>query len=223
MNITLEMRPAARIQGKVDFEGDRPQPSPQDIRSLSIALERADKGPADYLLPDVVGINGRFVTSGAPPGEYYLAVRGNIDGWFVDSAKLGGIDCFDTPVTIGDVDITGVVVTLTTRSTGATVTGKVSTSNGWAKIGTSVVLFPAESMRRSGLKWPERRVRSAAIDSDGGYSIVGVPPGDYWVVALPRSRSLEWQLELPSTQLMTLATRVRLQARQTLSVDLKTQ
>ena len=69
--LALTLRPGIRVSGQVVFEGTAPKPPPQRIQNMSIGLGGIDSRsavPAGAARPDA---EGRFTTSGNPPGRYW--------------------------------------------------------------------------------------------------------------------------------------------------------
>lgn len=101
-------------------------------------------------------------------------------GWSLKAVKLNDADVTDTAVEFrpGE-DLEGVEVHLTSR--GAALSGGVQDARGKPAADYVVVLFSSDER-----KWgyQTRFVRSARPDQSGSFTFKGVPPDDYFVVAL---------------------------------------
>jgi protocatechuate 3,4-dioxygenase beta subunit len=113
-------------------------------------------------------------------GEYLLRIDGLPGEWRVKSVRHGARDVTDTPLRIerGTADVEGLRIVLS-RS-GALVTGEVVDRQGAPAPDATVVLFAANSAQ-----WGigSRFVRAVRPGSDGRFSIPGVAPGAYRIVA----------------------------------------
>jgi len=87
----------------------------------------------------------------------------------------------DVPLEVRSADdVTGMVVTLTDRST--TLTGKLQDTGGRPTSDFTVVVFPADSSY-----WlPQaRRIQAMRPATDGRYAFSHLPPGDYRLAVVP--------------------------------------
>ena len=117
--------------------------------------------------------DGRFVLDGVPPGRFVLLMRSG-DGWSLDSAKIGGADITDIPLTVGPEDIDGVTVSVTREQT--ILRGKITDTAGAPVSGVDIVVFPTDAKYRVR---SSRRVRTSRTTVAGEYEIAGLPPGSY--------------------------------------------
>jgi hypothetical protein len=102
---------------------------------------------------------------------------GNVSGWSVESAVVGGQDALDFPLDIrSSQNLTGAVVTFTDQS--AMVSGAVTNTQGQAVSDYSLIIYPTD--QRYWLP-QSRRIRSVRPATDGTFSVNGLPPGDYRV------------------------------------------
>jgi hypothetical protein len=140
--------------------------------------------------------DGTFVVKGLIPGKYQVAVSGrpmrinaaipgmppSQEGWVVKSVKWRDQDLADTGVDIrADGPVAGVVVTLTKRPAelGGTVIDAAGRPTG---------AFPIVVFSRDPTQWGpgSRRVLQAHPASDGTFSVIGLPEGDYYLAAVTR-------------------------------------
>jgi protocatechuate 3,4-dioxygenase beta subunit len=107
-------------------------------------------------------------------------------GWWLKSATLGGIDIAEAPFTFKP-GTTYPGARLVFAQTAAEVSGRVLEGNVAVDHG-SVIVFPTD-----GRKWyaGSRFVRSMPVGEDGLFRVSGVPPGEYFVVAVADALATE--------------------------------
>ena len=102
------------------------------------------------------------------------------DGWVVKSAQYEGRDILDTPIEMRSGEAwSGVQVIITDRV--STVAGHVSDEKRRPAVDGTIVVFAVDAG-----KWTDgsRYVRSMRTDQGGSWLIKGLPPGDYFAIAL---------------------------------------
>jgi hypothetical protein len=102
-----------------------------------------------------------------------------------------GRDISETPFDLGMTDVNNVVVTFTDRPT--KVAGSAVTGDGNPDGDAIVIAFPVDQAAWSDVGVNSRRVRSTHAARDGSYTIAGLPPGEYCVVAIHEDTTPEWQ------------------------------
>jgi hypothetical protein len=163
--------------------------------------------------------DGTFVSNQVPPDRYFLRVVGLPPGWTLKTAVVNGRDVSDVPLLV-DRDITGAVATLTSRPT--ELSGRVVAESGKADADAAVLIFPADAAFWTGYGSTPRRLAVARASSTGAYRAVGLPPGDYKVVAIDDEQSGDWPDPGLLKLLAPLATAVKLADGEMRSVSLKT-
>ena len=151
-------------------------------------LEPAD-GRRSLGIPGIMGLSSTstFTIGGMMAGEYFLRVRGAR----VESIAWDGHDYTDRPFDgRAGRDITGVVVTLTNES--SAISGTVSDGNTTLMSGAAVIAFPVEPEGWANYGFNPTRLASVLTTSDGRYRIEGLPPGEYYFLAVPASRERAW-------------------------------
>ena len=113
-------------------------------------------------------------------------------GWTLQAILLNGIDITDTPLPFGKTDqsITDVEVVLSRRVT--VINGQVS-ARGRPAV-AAVLLFPAD---RTSWYPHSRYFARGSAGRDGTFTIVGLPPGNYFALAITAAIGLtdgdDWQ------------------------------
>jgi protocatechuate 3,4-dioxygenase beta subunit len=191
--LSVSLRPGYRVTGRVEFEGTRDRPTPEQIQRMAVALTPVDSRPSGVVTPGRISPDGQFRTLGFPPGRYVINVNPGGPGleWTLKTATSGGRDVSDEPLEIAGSDIDGVVLVLADRTT--QLSGTVRNPQGQGDTQADVIVFPADHQRWKQYGVTGRRARSARATKTGAYSIQGLPAGDYYVVAVDSTSSGEWQ------------------------------
>jgi hypothetical protein len=101
-----------------------------------------------------------------------------------------------------------VVVTLTDKKT--ELTGSATDSHGALVPGAVVIAFPVERDQWSNYGLSPARLKGSPTTTSGTYRFQSLPPGDYYVAAVPPEQSTIWQDPAALAKLVPLATRVTL-------------
>jgi hypothetical protein len=106
----------------------------------------------------------------------------NASGWSIRSVQLNGSDITDANVDVkpGE-DISGLEIELTNKLTA--ISGLVTNARGQAVKDYTAIAF---SQDRDKWKTSSRYQGSGRPDQDGRFKIGGLPPGDYYVVAIDK-------------------------------------
>jgi hypothetical protein len=129
--------------------------------------------------PGRVGSDNAFVLKSGP-GQVRLRVLGLPKGWDVRTVRLRGVDVTDGGIEIKpNEDVDGVDVELTNRLT--SVIGLVTDAHGSAAKDCTALIFPQDQNLWTN---PARYIKSGRPDQDSRFTIAGLPPGDYYAVAL---------------------------------------
>jgi hypothetical protein len=134
------------------------------------------------------------------------------------SVTLEGRDITDTPFEMkAGAHVAGLEITLSNTQT--TLSGRVQSGLGVAK-DYVVVTFPS-NLREGDL--PTRFIRTVRPDQDGKYLTKGLPPGDYFAVAMEAIEQGEQWDPAFQDRVKPRATNFRLSEGQTLTLDLRLQ
>lgn len=182
--LVVTLAAAPRVSGRIEFEGTADKPAGAALTNIRINLDPADGTRiTDRTIAFEAGHpdeDGRFRTFGVPPGRYVLRANPP-SGWYLKGAFLGGADLSDTPFEISGKDLSGVVITFTDRP--ATLTGFVRAGQS-PDPDAVVVAFPVDSAAWHSRGAYPRRMRIGRTERDGSYTITGLLPGEYHVVAV---------------------------------------
>jgi hypothetical protein len=180
-DLGLVLQPGARLSGRVEFNGTAPRPSSDHLRRIEISLRRVS-GNMRALNAGRPDPEGRFTTSGYPPGRYFVQVRTVPSPWTLESVMAGGLDALVRPITLDMQDLDNVVVTFTTQAT--EVSGLVR-SRDPEDLPATVVAFPAdyETWMKTGMS--DWLTATATTDPSGTYRLRLNTAGAYILVAIP--------------------------------------
>ena len=187
--LVVAMRPTLRLSGRIVVEstsGKAPIASP-----IAVTLEPANGAPSLGMPSGQVNLEtSEFSVAGLRSGKY--VVRLSLpNGWTVKSIKCAIRDCPD-----GNIDATSgldpgsVVIGLTDQIN--MVIGRVLDSQGKVIDDCIVWAFPSQPNLWAEYGLTPPRIRQTRVSGEGGYSIRGLPAGEYYLVALPSTHLQEW-------------------------------
>jgi protocatechuate 3,4-dioxygenase beta subunit len=176
--VTLSLQPAAKISGRLVFEGTE-LAAPADLSRVSVRL--LDVGPSDRnSLTAGVDAAGVVTTAGVVPGRFMLraALPGGLPpagpGWTVRTVTVGGLDVTDRPFDVSAGGLSDLVVRFTSQV--SELSGTLTTAAGAEETDYFVIAMPAD---RSYWLPSSRRIVSTRPDGKGRYVFRGLPAGDY--------------------------------------------
>jgi hypothetical protein len=179
---------AGGVAGRVVVEGNSPLPSP--ITKLLVRALPVDRDTAISLgaIPD----NGRVREDGSfelksVAGQVRLTITPLADGWAVRQIDHNGRDVTSQPFDTQGQTLDGLTITLTNRF--PVVSGALRDDKGNAVVDGTTILFPDDPSM-----WSEdlRAIRTARVDQSGLFTLKGVRPGDYLIVAVNSVRNNQW-------------------------------
>jgi hypothetical protein len=195
----VSMKPTASPTGRVVFEGGVPPSMAADALTVGVEVKDRSIDTQLFLRPTTVGSDLSF-TLRRLAGEVLLRPNGRaMDKWFLKSVLLGSQDITDVPTEFRTEDSGRLQVVLTTRA--SELTGGVTNDKG-EPVRCTVVLFGEDktSWFRSSI-----RFRTAWTERDGRFSLKGLRPGRYYLVAVPPERSFNSQTTLDAAAFEALA------------------
>jgi hypothetical protein len=182
--VTLTLRPAMSVTGRVVFEGV--SNAPMDMSRVRVTVvPAASPGPGVAMAAGVlVRPDGSFEVAGVVPGRYRLmsaspSAAGDLP-WLVKSATINGRDAIDTPFDVTTASLTNAVITFTHQT--SEISGRLFDAAGRPAPDYYVVAFSTDRDH-----WMEgsRRLRAPARPaSDGTYRLAPLPAGSYYLAAL---------------------------------------
>jgi hypothetical protein len=161
----------------------------QSLASATLSVIAAPIEPTtmDVRMPARVADDLTF-TLDASPGMMRIVVIGQPAGFDVRAVRVAGFDVTDSGVEFkAGHDVTGVEIELTNKLT--TVSGLVSDPRGQTAKDYSVVVFPQDQSRMTP---GSRYMKIGRPDQDGRFKVSGLPPGEYYAIALDHIDNVSW-------------------------------
>jgi len=217
---SVRLQPGLQLAGRVEFDGSNPKPA--GARLLQIPVNVTAATPAAQLpaAPGRIDPSGRLSIYGLPGGRYLLQIGAPPAGWQLKSATYNGRDISESAFELDAGDMTGVIVLFTDRPT--QIAGSVRTSAGAPDADATVVVFPTDPQTWAAWILNPRRFQSARVSPAGAYTIGPLPPGDYFVVAIPEEQSPDWQDPRQIDALSRVASTVAIAEGEKRTQDLRT-
>ena len=173
--VNVAIGSGAQVSGRLHFD----EKANLDLSRITVTLEAEGSSSVTALMPEVEGVSikpdGTFMFSGVPDGTHMLNFSSLPPGFYLKSS--GATDPLETGVTVAH-NQSPPMIDLTLSPNPAQLTGTVSNDQMPAS-GAMVVLIP-QGTHGSQFRFYKR----SATDQSGRFSIKGIVPGDYRVLAL---------------------------------------
>ena len=225
--VALTLRAGTRIGGRIVFEGGE-APAPIDVQQAFVQLSPIGVTAATQLLsaPRYVSPEGQFSTVGYPPGRYNISAtlptRTPGDSWRFKGAMLGGRDVSDGGFEVAGEDITSLTLVFT-KAPASEINGTVRNGKAEPDASASVVIIPSDNdLWRKGII-NTRRVRSARVGTTGSFRFFDVPPGSYFIAAIPEDQLENYQQQRVLEMIAKVATIVTISEGAKIGQSLTTQ
>lgn len=209
--LTVVTAPDATASGRVIFEDGAPVNAPLFVRGLNMIPGAPFSSTSARANPD------RTFELGSVAGRWTFRTGTLPEGWFFKSVTHEGVDITDTGYDFRPGQrVSGLEIRLTRRAT--SFSGTVRDARGDSAGDYTVVVFSTNADRWG---YQTRFIGSARPDQDGKFTIRGLPPDQYFVVAL---EYVETGQEFDPEQLAVwkaLATTVELREAETKTLSLK--
>lgn len=181
----LSLRPAAKLRGRVVFEGTD-SPTVEQLPTIPVEVRPADGQDLGPILQTRIERDRTFTTTGLPSGVYAIRISTAAAGlgeWAMSAIRVNGREMLGAALPVGPSDPPELTIVLSKER--ATITGSVRRADGSSDPAARVILFPDSPGEHDAyLVFPEaRRVRQIFVDAAGRFS-ASVPPGKYRLAAL---------------------------------------
>jgi hypothetical protein len=182
--LVVPVQPGIRIEGRFQAEDG----VEIDLSNVWVSLRSQEPMLAmgGSGRPDRVNEDGRF-TLAVTQGAYEVILMGAPEDAYLKAARLGNQDVLNAGLDLTNATVVSGGLELTLSPKGGRADGAVVNAEGQPVIGAQVVLLPAASRRqRIGLS------KSTTTDQNGVFTLRGIAPGDYSVVALENVERGAW-------------------------------
>lgn len=188
-DVFVRTGPPTMVSGKVLLDGE-----PVNAELAARLTLRAVQSTRSGSLSGVM--NSSFAAPG-PKGEFtilliqggrLLRVSGMPAGTLLKRVMLRGVDVTDEGFDVSASAISDVVVELTSKP--SVVSGRIVGEDNAPIAGAGSIVFSEDRKR-----WQlvlTRAIQSARTKADGAFSFAGLPPGNYYVAAVPSLVDGEW-------------------------------
>jgi len=191
--VSLTLAPAARLSGRISFAGTTVKP-PADlsvvrltaigVRAMAQSLAGGGSITSQFTAP--VAADGTFSIIGLPPDRYFIeaswsGMRAAAGGWWLTGVRVDDRELGDAPIEVqANAHTSGVQLEFRDRI--GTIEGTLSDTNGRPSPGYYVMAFPID---RSHWTTTSRRIVPAVRPAtDGRFTIVGLPGGEYFLAVV---------------------------------------
>jgi hypothetical protein len=203
--LSLTLQPGLRVTGRIVFEGTAEIPANLSVVRVTLAPVTASARTVN-VIPVPAKADGTIEITNLLPGSYQVGLTLSTevaDRWWLRSAASGGRDVLDVPLDLAAGASPDVVFTLSDRR--PSLSGTVHDANERPTADATVLAFSAD---RAHWRRDSRRVRTARPATDGRYEVTDIPPGEYLVTAVRRTRPDVWHQPAFLERLVADAVRV---------------
>jgi hypothetical protein len=215
--LTLMTTKGATVSGRIEVEGGAAVPDDLLVRSHETEFELPTPQPPPppaTPAPGTVGADGTFAFPSLF-GSRLFRVDRLPEGWTLKNVFLDDADVTDAPVELGGARPRVLRVVITNRT--ASVGGTLEAARGGPSAGRVVVF--TDDPRRWGFR--SRGIRTVEVQADGAYTIVGLLPGKYFIVAVDELDEGAWNDPEVLARLQPMAAPIVVAEGQSLTVALK--
>jgi hypothetical protein len=138
-------------------------------------------------------------------------------GWYLKSVTVAGRNALDDAIDVGEAGQDEIVVTLTPR--GTEILGTVRDARTQVVAGAAIIIIPISA--NGDTAWTPHRTRETRTNAGGVFAISGLPPGDYYAVAIDDASAEGWQDTAVVASLRALATRITLRDQEFRTLNLR--
>jgi hypothetical protein len=165
-------------RGRIVFDGGAPPPNvpASSFRLRFMPFEVIDFPPP---APSVAAVGADWTFEASPLFDRVRLNTGLPAGWHVKSIRRNGSEISDGIIDVQKGDVDGIEVVVTQQTT--ELSGTVADAPGLTAAGSTVLVF-ADDRQLWG--FGSRYVRTVRTDTNGRYTLDGLPPSRYVAVAL---------------------------------------
>ncbi|HLJ90257.1 MAG TPA: carboxypeptidase-like regulatory domain-containing protein [Candidatus Angelobacter sp.] len=169
--LLLTLQPARSIRGTVQIEGQQGSKVPP----FNVVLRTAGPGAAKMEDTGGVGPDGAFKIENLPPDRYLVGITGLDSNLYLKSAYFNAKNVLESGIDVGGS--TDASLDLVLSASGGNIDGVVLQENEQAAAKAQIVLMPEGGSEADGL------YRTTTADASGKFSLNGIAPGNYRLLA----------------------------------------
>ncbi|MDP8982446.1 MAG: carboxypeptidase-like regulatory domain-containing protein [Acidobacteriota bacterium] len=174
-NLQVSVGPAAEITGRIVYEGSNTSDSkPGTVR---VMLEAKTADPMGGAAGSMTKEDNTFTIQNVTANAYNVGIYGLNGNWYLKSVRLGDADITETGVDFAQ-GVTPAELVVSLSSDGGQLEGTVQDAKQAPAVGAQVILIP--ELSRRGMSY---LYKQASTDQTGHYSMKGIRPGKYTVIA----------------------------------------
>jgi hypothetical protein len=212
--IVVTLRPAIRINGRMQFVGSTRQPTAQELTRVNLLLQSLAPQPGQGALTfGRVNGDGTFQIPTVLPGRYFFNTSLIANWTTLKSITLRDQDVTDLPLDVSDTDPGELVFTFTDAPM-STLAGQGAPSTMGAASRRSedmtALVFPSDTRFWADPGAALRRFRSVPVTREGSFPPIPLPVGEYFVAIVPDARAVDWQERSQLEALAKTAEKVRI-------------
>jgi hypothetical protein len=164
--VVVEMKPGIEVSGAIVLEGATVTTWPQ----IALTPTEGVDYPSDFVTIDG---NGRFAVAGLEPAPYRVNVGAVPPPMFIKSMRFNGHDIAGEPIDLGLAPSGSLEIVISGRA--GSINGTVSDSAG--SVGSAITVVAQA-------RGTQNPARVALTDENGRFSLAGLPPGEYGLMAV---------------------------------------
>jgi hypothetical protein len=177
------LQTGTRVTGRVVFDSATAH-NAGSVTGLALGFDRVDGRTTSVETENEieVGADASLRSVELPGGKYFIRASKLPSGWTLESAAWRGRDLSVVPLDCPAEGPVDVVVTLTDRP--SVISGTVTIRDNAPDPNAAVVIFPRDPATWVDFGIHPRTIQTRRVDATGHYTVTGLPPGDYWIVAV---------------------------------------
>ena len=186
-NLTLTTSRGAVAYGVVTTDESTPPP----VRPEQISISTRPVDPDLMMVGGTSKVNDDFTfeITGLSDTRFIMAGMGDSPDWTVKAVLHNGVDVTDTPIDfIPGHTVEGLQVIFSRKRT--ELSGRITVDRNQPETDATVVAFSQDPSRWN---FGTRYIRTARPSQEGRYTLRGLPPHDYLVVAVKDIEVGQWQ------------------------------
>jgi hypothetical protein len=221
--MTLTAATGFLVSGRFEFDGSIAKPTVQAIQQMVVQIQPVDGRAMDRSMSIMPSPTGEFTTLEIPPGRYVVRMAAfdwaGLTTWAYLSSTLNGAEVGTVPIDL-TADVSGVRIIMSDHAN--EISGTVRDAQGRPDPTAAVLIFSTDRAGWTNFGTYPRAIRNLKSTSDGAFRIPSMPPGEYYVIAVPDERTDDWMNTKFLERLAATATRFRVVAGQKTTLNVVT-